>query len=526
MLLGSDRIPRYMPDSAMSVDRSELILGLSLLSLVFYILQIYTTKVSMAVADSCVKKLIHRTEKIALFEDQEEFATNTFKKYAESLTNILFSTIAFIAVLIIYQEIFLIIVALSAVYLVSHKFYKNNESNSLSAEENEGNNDIYGIVSSLAFLCVFGFIVVDFLYLTPPSFIHALSVLILCRQLKIKLGSAIRLTRSLTAQREKISALFFKGETLADPRKNISTNNGIWGLLEQDSLTELINEILSTIGDPELTTKNTTPKWLEAGISGVIFLELFSTTSERKILVKIFDSKTSTQAIHEATLLLSKPAGLPAPELLRTTMISNYHCHIMEITGYNTIKKRSHRKVQQRFKQLCLQIPPPPELEERYIRSKEPLGKRFQKQSFSRLYLIGTNSQIELLNNFMSHKPLIEKAIKNTPLRLVQKTTAGTLLEDKNNDIILIHWGRWSMEPAGFEFRRYSTKFSESTSNGNGVTTDSLDISSTNQQLTSAISALEDLYQNQKYLQAFKLIDFINKNILQTLSNNNLLPER
>ena len=98
-----------------------------------------------------------------------------------------------------------------------------------------------------------------------------------------------------------------------------------------------------------------------------------------------------------------------------------------------------------------LLYPPPKKLLKRYSRSRPLLGQRLNCEIIALLRLVTSNSkQLEQLAVLEKNLPLIQDRLRSLPTQIVNLDMRSCQLKcSESSDALLIHWGRWSIEPVG-----------------------------------------------------------------------------
>ena len=90
---------------------------------------------------------------------------------------------------------------------------------------------------------------------------------------------------------------------------------------------------------------------------------------------------------------------------------------------------------------------------DQYITSHKCIYQRFSHEVFNRLRLAANSEDMELLDWFEKEIKNIHSSLNKLPLRLViPAINKNTLLKDNNNDVKLLSFDNWMIEPIGFSF--------------------------------------------------------------------------
>src|SRR5699024_6821580 len=94
IMLGSDGIPRYFPASFAQLDRDVLIAELSVGMLGFFVLHLLAEKSIAWVTGISTSRLLEKSQKLVLFENQDELAANAYHRYSRALASGVFILLA------------------------------------------------------------------------------------------------------------------------------------------------------------------------------------------------------------------------------------------------------------------------------------------------------------------------------------------------------------------------------------------------------------------------------------------------
>ena len=79
ILLGSDAIPHYYPYYLRSIKKTHLIAGLSILTLICYLIYVLSEYTISHFSKSAAAELLKRSSKLNLFNNQKSFSSQTLK---------------------------------------------------------------------------------------------------------------------------------------------------------------------------------------------------------------------------------------------------------------------------------------------------------------------------------------------------------------------------------------------------------------------------------------------------------------
>lgn len=208
ILLGSESIPEYLPPALKSFSKPWLIIGLSLLTALFYGLYLLSELIASRYSRTGAYQLMKHNQKSHSLSHQRPLAVLAFSRFTRGLSAASFVTITLSALLYIYPA--LLTIALTYIAVVTTLIIVlYNRKDRIRSIVQRHHHALLNALSSLGFLGTFAFMVMDFLYMTPTPIYIALISLILVRQSLARLKSMIEDAIYLKNHQQKINALFF-----------------------------------------------------------------------------------------------------------------------------------------------------------------------------------------------------------------------------------------------------------------------------------------------------------------------------
>lgn len=451
MLLGSSGIPRYFPRAFLDLDRDLLVVGLSITAVVFYVVYLLAEKAMDYWSDCGAQYLLQKSQKITLFENQVELATSSYKRYARCLAGGIFAGLAFILLGIIYPSLALLVLGYIAVICVFIVLLHSTSRSLYTKMENDMAN-LLDSLGAVGFLLSFAFLVVDFLFGSPPNLTFAIISVILVRR---ALGTLRGLTKDLiklSKNRLRISALFFHGQALLE--EHSSHDHGFWSLLDPMRRENWVASVLREVAG--VKAHRLEVAWHQTGITNVAALYVqtldMAAAPTAKYFVKLFNIKRQGQAVHEATLLTAlRGRGLPVPRFIGASQVEGYTCHVFEVTG---VSKPQPEEVKAALRFLLAELwafEPPGNIVNRFRRSRPLLAQRLKEEMKERLLLVAEDpATVADVASFVQSLPVISEILSALPLCIYNRDLgADSLLKLEDKRLVATHWGRWSLEPVG-----------------------------------------------------------------------------
>ncbi|MBB4865105.1 hypothetical protein HNP46_003981 [Pseudomonas nitritireducens] len=450
ILISSNRVPHYFPDELKAVGHSNLVMALSVATLLFYALNIISEKIVAKSSDAGARRLISRSNKILLFNNQDEIATQAYQRYSRSVAALLFVVAAIFIMLMVDHRLFLILVGFFGfVFLLlslGYQRYFDSERVSAPAVAKIANS-----ISAGGFFITFSYIVVGFLIHGSSNALVAVISLLVVRQSFQRVSSLIVDIHFLGLQRPQINALFFHGHTFqgAVDSKELS----FWHLLNQPQRNQWVSNILREVVGRTVVLGQT--QWHQLATSDVGALEVVLADSAEKTggyLIKLFNANRRDLAIQEATVLAEcADLQLPALEFLGASHVDGLHCLVFRMGAEKKVSLKELKAKVLETSALLLAVEPPAALVSRYARSRPLVWQRLELSMTARLKVAAKDAtECENIEKFEQQLSGILAAIQKLPLQFLNPDiTAESVLIGQDGQPVLSQWGRWTLEPLG-----------------------------------------------------------------------------
>lgn len=497
VLLGSERIPRYFPDALAVLDKDLLIGLLCLSTLAFYGLHVLAERLIRWFTAWGTKRLLQRSHKMTLFENQEGVAQEGYLRFSRALAGGVFITLALAllgwfypimaGVLVVY--VLLAWLVLCLLFAVSTAFQEQLTKNLIG---------VLNTLAALGFFFAFAYLVVDFIFLFPPSVIIAIVGLLLSRQVMNRMAGMVGDVASLQRQQPKLDALFFHGKVLLPQLPDDKAE--FWTMLQpaqRDAwLKPVLQEFTSWQGG------RCDVRWQQSGMTDTAAFLVETDTGD--YWVKVFDAKRSSLALHESTLLMDTLPNMPAMPLLGVTEIGNVSCLVYQMPRGLFLEPKPFKAFVPLIWAALWRVQLPNGLVERYCRSRPVLWQRLRLPLLQRMQVaVSAPEQQQQLDALAECFDSIIKQLTDLPLVLSNKSMAANqVLQTEQGDPVLLNWGQWALEPmgAGFPYARFEI------SDVLIASGDSIQVDESRIRLAALMSALELACNSQRYLDALALL--------------------
>lgn len=472
ILLGREQVPDYFPGALASVDRGVLIGWLTLATVAAFGVYLLAERLIRFGADQGARRILQRSQKVVLFENQDAIATRAYRRYAVIPAGLVFVVLAMGVLGWLYPSVLALVVVFLLVVL-GLVVFGSRISHRLRQKVRAAPKAWLPGMAQLGFLLVFVWLVGDYLYRDPPGLLAAIIALLLARQMLNRLAGIATSLVSLNSERPRLDALFFHHQVFQRPRHR--RGQGLWSLLEEAARSDWIPQVLEELGDAPGEVCGT--EWWQTRVPDVMAIHCAMEPPLEPRLVKVFGLNRSGEARHEASLLADAPEGLPAPRWIGATTVDGFSCHVLRLPpdtqplaerldptpadargapesvaadesgaepeGPDLVERA------RRFRESLLVVEPPAELAGRYGRSRPLLWQRLDRAMLERVRLVADAAGRDCIDELLTNFEAVVERVRSLPWMFVNRQLNPETLATAGERVIALHWGRWGLETLG-----------------------------------------------------------------------------
>lgn len=448
VLIGTDRVPDYYPAYLQSLEKTQLMVVMSILAVACYGLYAAAAFVAHICSISGARKLIDKSSKLKLFEHQQSYSVKVYSQLVRGLAAGLFFLGINVVLVFVYPLLFLLIVlylsVMGATVILLH-----NKKTVVRHMFLSHKNTVLNLMSSTGFFTVFIFMMVDYIYSSAPQVFTAVLSLLLVRYGFSRLAIMVQDVIELRRQYRKINALFFHDQQwIIEPAIDVAF---LSRLFDEPRRNQWMADALSSIG---LNTASIlSSQWHQLGRMDIYAYEAVLSSADTglpvRILFKVFGPNSSSLAQQERVLLESLP-GLPSPGFLGSANVESLTCHLFELGDHRKLIAREVSAGVIEINRRLLSIEPANTLAEQFSRSHLFLEQRLSSDILEHLKVVASGAECLLLERFRQIYEAIRQVLAHLPRQIiVPDTTADTLLSSEARGVCVSHWANWRMEPVG-----------------------------------------------------------------------------
>lgn len=449
ILLGSEGTPRYFPEVLAALGRDTLVVWLSLATVGFYAINILAEKVIDGVTAGATETLMARSHKMVLFENQEDIAARAYQSFSRALSGFTFGVLALAGLSFVYSEMALTMACYIALASAGVIIFCAKSVEILEYVQ-KNLTGLMNNLSAIGFFLVFGYLVIDFVWLEPPGIIVAIISILAGRQTFGRITAAVTGLFRLYQQRQKLDVLFFHGRQLRPPE--LPGHSTLWDYLGPDYRKKWVPEVLKefdALVSSEDEGQGIQLEWQQTASPQVGAFVCYQNDSV--CLVRIYGKNQSVLARHEATLLADPPLELPGPAFIGSTLVRGYPCNLFRLQKGQALTRRASKQLALRMMAELLSVEPPPPLVQRYLRSKPTLVDRLNINLLDKaLVAASTEKQRMASERLRFHWDVLISIFQGLPIGLNNPLINNSIMwESESGSQVLLDWEKWSLEPTG-----------------------------------------------------------------------------
>ncbi|SHK31999.1 hypothetical protein [Halomonas caseinilytica] len=446
-LLNADEVPSYIAHVFPGVTLGELLAILVAVSIGSYFVFLAANRYAETLSSRGGNEVVASSSKLTLFSDQDEVARRAYHRFGSLLAGLFFLVVSLLLFWFFYHALFWIVaLLLVACFLFVALAFRVSDRvvESFSTSLHSSVSQVYGVL----FLFVFGLMVLHIIYLGEVNVYLSLVAVLLVRQLFQRLTNSTLDAVLLFRQKEKINALFLRDHA---PVTSLNSREEpfveVIGSAESFFWTSTLDDVMKAHG--ALGTGEGVPRvvFLQSSIVDIVlFLIVYDS---KRFLLKLYAGRHHLLSVRECDLLTGHEETLPSLDLLFVSEVRGFKAHFYtipegaEVPSFVEFKER--RDLFRRESFSCL---PDDEILKKYFRSHLLLPDRV-KGWYSALSLNVFSSSLEgwEASDFIAH---VVAVLVDLPLHYVTPDVTNDSLVTVGDEVVCLHWERWSIEPVGF----------------------------------------------------------------------------
>ena len=447
ILLGSEKTPAYFPSILHTLEKDHLIYALTAAAALCYIAYLLSELATTLLCRKGTRKLLARTSKLNLFENQDKIATNAYSRFNRAMAGAAFFSLSALALLYVYPSLLLAILA----YLIIAGgicILAYNHVKKVREGFHHHHGPILNALAATGFLLSFFFLVTDFLYYQHSKIFNAVISVLIMRQGLQRLSSMILDVIGLRIQHRQVNALFYQSQPLIELRPQ---SNGLDYMLDTENRGKWVKALLEKLGLE--AADNYHMHWHQVGFADIyaFTLQMEQQNDTTTLLVKVFGSNISSSALQERTLLTTQP-GLPGLPFVGHYRVSEIDCHVYEFEGAE--KLIGGRKIGEGILAIAeklLLLEPSAALIAQFTRTRLYLEQRLDETTINALRLACINKDdTGNVERIIDNLPDINRHLAALPRQIVPlDITNNTILSSPASGFVLSHWSNWRIEATG-----------------------------------------------------------------------------
>src|SRR5690554_3150594 len=455
IMVGTEGIPRYLRFFVDEGNKNDFITLFAVLAVVFYIASLLCDALLGKLGRSAAQRILARSNKIALFEQQAEFANDVFIRVVRTWSTAFMVVAGFAVGFWLEWRIFTALSLVIAVefFLLSliWAYCQKPEHAKSRAHFVKNQSNIFKALSAINFFV--GFAVLFYLFISGAvaNFIIGILMILLIRQVLQRMIVAINDAMFLTQQRPKITGIFYTHAHFEQSKHHVAIT--FEERLKPESRADLLTSLMA--GNNSLSALEW--GWFDSSEKGTAVYTATDATKNQQFWLKLYPANKESafeqsKAIYQA---LQGEQVEHAPKLLGQGFKAGVYYVLLSTPPAQKINARSRKKALNTWLIKTWKQPPPTAIANILERSLPPLSKRLNRDKLSMLMLATRSEQeqgtvAELLEledkivNFVNQAP---KFLRNKDLSEDNTIYLGS------DNFMLLHWQRVSVEPICSDIR-------------------------------------------------------------------------
>jgi len=515
LLVGTTNTPSYFSFFSQSFSKENLILILSIISILFYLVHLFAQRVVNKNIKEGLTYLSSKVKEASLFTNHDRIIIQSLERITKIFSSLIFILLSWIILSVMYFEVFLFLMF----YTLLMSFFFNvsyHLSTSYYVKLVENINSSIKIIGGIGFLLTFFLIIVDILYYdTSKDLILIIITFMISKQVTNHYARVVLDIASLIRYQDKIDILFFD-KNLAKTNQQ-KKHEAFWNLCKKENQSNWIYPLVQKYIAIQ-TNETIDIVWCPLEITNVVAFEVIVKNEQIKqidsYIIKLFNLNRVGMSNNEANILLLSE-NLPSLPLIAMTQIENYPCHIFKKGNRKNTLVAEVKQIEMVLREKLLNLTLTQDLLEDYEKYHCYLWDRLDTTFISRIKMVANEKNKLCIETFEKELHILKRELKNLPLRLVNNfEVSENMFYENADDAVLLNWGNYAIEPLGAGWpvdEKYMKKLELLVKKGLKNYIGDID----NIQLSVFTFELDRLYKKQLYSKTFepmqKILDILQK---------------
>ncbi len=449
ILMATPGVPIYLRFIVTPENRDIAIVAFAAVSIFFYLLHLLADYFAAKISYKAGVKLLAKSQKMALFDKENQLARDFFLKLCRSIGTLLMIIGGFTLGLYLSPLVFgsLIGLVILEYILLGFIWKKVDRPEQLDARLRFLNKlpNFLKFISNLNFFAAFCLLIFVFIANPEFGFIRGILSFILSRQILQRMLTLIQDAFSLHLEKPKINALFYTNifyQPLVSHREQ-----GFLDLMLPHNRDEWLTEVVRSCGiNPEGAWR-----WFDVSGRNMALLASREAGSESMdVYVKIFSSNKDLSCNHEKMIFeaFGKSSSL-VPEPIAGCTYLDFQLVIFKGPTVLDIEKSRKKQIVRQATVDMWSMKPGRSLISQYCRTKPLLQQSLTEDAVSKLFIgaesIETRELVQgMQDSFFDCIEIVSKMplIIHNPDIYISNIAVG---DDEKP--MLINWWNWSLEP-------------------------------------------------------------------------------
>lgn len=508
MLMGTEGMPRFLPDSWLALGLETLILILAGTAALLLLLSSLIASAVEALTRRGATEIIHSNAKVALLWDQEAMTRQAYLQFSDGVAGLIFAAAGILVMGLLYPAIALAVCGILAAGLL---FALAGSASSERFDDflRGGPGPYLQLLRNLGLLLVLGYMIWEFFSGTMPNPLIALVAIILTRIVLKRGTTGVRDLYRLCRDQERLSTIFFHRRQA--PASEKTNREDFIVLFDRSTGRDWLQETVSALLDRDVTI--TSRRLVEGSATKVIVyeVELRDEAGARSDhVVSIFDRGRIEMGKHEARLLTDLAAEAPLmPPSFISDAVGPYWVTIVPFAPTGEEDDPKQRDDVETLVDLWTMEPPDALLKD-YRRSRQTIEMRVTPEMLERLMIFAEAEEHRDTIGFVIERlPEMRKRLARLPRVFVNPVATDSLYRAGDGRLFVAHWPNWSIEPIGANWPgsvRAHARVAQSVKEAAKSRAALRKVDTCDVILASHLSAFEQAYARERFVTAIEIL--------------------
>ena len=457
ILAGTDGVPRYFRFFIEQDQRMEWIIGLSIASVVFFILSFVFAAWSRRLSTAGSMEVLQGANEIAITSTQREEARSYYSQFSGIMAGFVLAILAFLVLYLVDNRVFYAIFGLVVFqYMVSFAFLRFGDVLNPRGVLKIILRNLGGYLKFFAnvnFLAGFFVVLIPYVFLEyDGNILFAILAILLMRQAMGALSGSITSTAELWSNRLNIEPMVFRHVTSQRGEKSVSRDLRL--VFEKQRRENLLREhLVDSVSDGISLTSQFRDVPYRMFYTFLVTICDVADTRERIVQAQVFSDRQLRLLEHETFLFeYLDRHKLFAPLVAGRFEDGPFVCQLVEAGFGKAVPASKWKQVSTHLLEYLWSLELPPALASAYSTGNVSLAGRLTEAHVKRVSVsLDTTEQREIYMAFLGCFERVVNIVANVPLCIFNADMAKreNVFQFPEDEFRVMYWQRWAIDHVG-----------------------------------------------------------------------------